>query len=45
MHFSKKCGNIPQKIRERGDQVVELDQFKTTLNAYRHPLQEVRDSL
>lgn len=25
--------------------VVELDQFKTTLNAYKHPLQEVRDSL
>ncbi|WP_448915832.1 peptide chain release factor 2 [Eubacterium ramulus] len=25
--------------------MVELDQFKTTLNAYRHPLQEVRDSL
>ncbi len=22
--------------------VVELDQFKTTLNAYKHPLQEVR---
>lgn len=25
--------------------VVELDQFKVTLNAYREPLQEVRDSL
>lgn len=25
--------------------VVELDQFKVTLNAYRAPLQEVRDSL
>ena len=25
--------------------VVELDQFKTTLNAYKHPLQDVRDSL
>ncbi|MCD8300821.1 MAG: peptide chain release factor 2 [Clostridiales bacterium] len=25
--------------------VVEFDQFKTRLNAYRHPLQEVRDSL
>ncbi|WP_294785240.1 peptide chain release factor 2 [uncultured Eubacterium sp.] len=25
--------------------MVELDQFKTTLNAYKHPLQEVRDSL
>lgn len=30
---------------ERGDTVVELDQFKVTLNAYREPLQEVRDSL
>ena len=30
---------------ERGDTVVELDQFKVTLNAYRAPLQEVRDSL
>ena len=25
--------------------VVELDQFQVTLNAYREPLQEVRDSL
>ncbi|MCD8217068.1 MAG: peptide chain release factor 2 [Clostridiales bacterium] len=25
--------------------MVELDQFKSVLNAYRHPLQEVRDSL
>ena len=25
--------------------VVELDQFKVTLNTYRGPLQEVRDSL
>ena len=25
--------------------VVELDQIKVTLNAYREPLQEVRDSL
>ncbi|MCC8152307.1 MAG: peptide chain release factor 2 [Lachnospiraceae bacterium] len=25
--------------------MVELDQFKSSLNAYRHPLQEVRDSL
>lgn len=30
---------------ERGDTVVELDQFKVTLNTYREPLQEVRDSL
>ena len=25
--------------------VVELDQFKVTLNTYREPLQEVSDSL
>lgn len=31
--------------KERGDTVVELDQFKVTLNTYREPLQEVRDSL
>lgn len=31
--------------KERGDTVVELDQFKVTLNSYRGPLQEVRDSL
>ena len=30
---------------ERGDTVVELDQFKATLNTYKDPLQEVRDSL
>lgn len=28
-----------------GDYVVELDQFKTTLNTFKDPLQEVRDSL
>ena len=32
-------------FQERGDTVVELDQFKVTLNTYRNPLQEVRDSL
>ena len=31
--------------KERGDTMVELDQFKTTLNAYKEPLVEVRDSL
>lgn len=30
---------------ERGDTMVELDQFKTTLNTYKEPLVEVRDSL
>lgn len=36
---------MKEKKIERGDTVVELDQFKVTLNAYREPLQEVRDSL
>ena len=30
---------------ERGDSVVELDNFKSVLNTYKSPLQEVRDSL
>lgn len=34
-----------QKCIERGDSVVELDNFKSTLQGYKAPLQEVRDSL
>ncbi len=34
-----------QNIKKEVSCVVELDQFKTVLNTYRHPLQEVRDSL
>ncbi len=30
---------------ERGDTMVELDQFKYTLSTYKEPLVEVRDSL
>ncbi len=30
---------------ERGDTMVELDQFKTALNAWKEPFVEVRDSL
>lgn len=30
---------------KEGDTVVELDQYKFTLNSYREPLVEVRDSL
>jgi len=30
---------------ERGDIMVELDQFKFTLNGYQKPLEELRDSL
>jgi hypothetical protein len=33
------------KMKERGDSVVELDNFKSTLLSYKTPLQEVRDSL
>ncbi len=32
-------------IEKDGDNVVELDQFKTTINTYTEPLKEVRDSL
>lgn len=34
--------NIEKKV---GDTVVELDDYKFKLNAYKTPLQEVRDSL
>ena len=30
---------------KEGDTVVELDQFKTIMNAYEEPLAEMRDSL
>ena len=29
----------------RGENVVELDQFKVKLNSYEEPLKEMRDSL
>lgn len=32
-------------LKERGDYMVELDQFKFTLNSYQKPLIELRDSL
>ena len=32
-------------IMKAGDYVGELDQFKATLNTFKDPLQEVRDSL
>ena len=38
----KKKKNIR---KERGGNVVELDQFKTIMNAYEEPLAEMRDSL
>ena len=31
--------------KERGGKMVELDQFKYTLNGYQGPLVELRDSL
>ena len=30
---------------ERGDRVVELDQFKSIISSYEQPLVEMRDSL
>ncbi len=43
----RRCpvGSSQKNIKKAGDFVVELDQFKTTLNTFRDPLQEVRDSL
>ena len=38
-------GSVIKKCKERGDSVVELDNFKSTLQGYKAPLQEVRDSL
>ncbi len=35
----------PEYNKERGGNVVELDQFKTIMNAYEEPLAEMRDSL
>ena len=44
------AGSVVRAIKrlkriERGDSVVELDNFKSTLQGYKAPLQEVRDSL
>ena len=41
----KKLKAANKKCKERGDSVVELDNFKSTLQGYKAPLQEVRDSL
>lgn len=37
--------NKSKDKKERGETVVELDNFKGVLAAYKSPLQEVRDSL
>ena len=38
--------NINNAVAEnRGESVVELDQFKSVLNSYEEPLKEMRDSL
>jgi hypothetical protein len=43
---SECVSQLPNKINnERGDSVVEFDNFKSTLLTYKAPLQEVRDSL
>lgn len=36
------AGSVIKKCKERGDSVVELDNFKSTLQGYKAPLQEVR---
>ena len=43
--IQKIKGGQQKKCKERGDSVVELDNFKSTLQGYKAPLQEVRDSL
>ena len=43
-HFYAIIINCEIKIKG-GEIVVELDQFKVTLNSYAEPLVEVRDSL
>lgn len=40
-----KCNWIKIKIEKEGTRLVELDQFKATLNTYTKGLIEVRDSL
>ena len=42
---SLNAGSVIKKCKERGDSVGELDNFKSTLQGYKAPLQEVRDSL
>lgn len=42
--YNRKENKRKQK-KERGETVVELDNFKGVLAAYKSPLQEVRDSL
>lgn len=38
--------NINNAVAEnRGENVVELDQYKVKLNSYEEPLKELRDSL
>ncbi len=42
----KNINTVTEKLlKERGDYMVELDQFKFTLNSYQKPLMELRDSL
>ena len=36
---------VAENKQKRGENVVELDQFKSVLNSYEEPLKELRDSL
>ena len=40
-----KIAHRRELYKERGGKMVELDQFKYTLNGYQGPLVELRDSL
>ena len=45
VHASKNVRASKKIIFERGERMVEFDQFKFILNQYEGPLVEVRDSL
>ena len=44
MLYSRTVQKIENE-KDRGETVVELDNFKSQLQSYKAPLQEVRDSL
>ncbi len=41
----KNISSVVEENDERGDRVVELDQFKSIISSYEEPLAEMRDSL
>ena len=41
----KNISSVVEENDERGDRVVELDQFKSIISSYEERLAEMRDSL